>query len=256
MRTKKYLAPIYGLKTGLKSSIKIDKNIILRNIDLLSKEYKLFEENGLRASYNMVLEINYQFDENDPSEPMPAMSINVINKIDAALLVYGEGVVGVAAIIPASKNEGLPYIISHAKPNYREYLDKEIDEEFVIYYKKFLKAYNMRPIAFDWHRRSQDRFANNDRTIDSCTVLESIFVPKGERSKKSFILSGMKIMGFEKEDVDKIDSLIEYRNAIIHADREKQLRLLSGSKYTFSWFEDTFKLMRKILYNYVEKPWS
>lgn len=255
MKTRKYLAPIYGVK-GLKSDIKIDKNIVLRNINLLAEEYKLFEEHGLTANYYVVLEIDYKYDENDSSEPMPAMSLNIINKIDAALVVYGEGTVGIAAIIPTSKNDGLPYILSRTKPNYKEYLNKEITEDFVVYYKKFIKAYNMRPIAFDWYRRSQDRFANNDRTIDSCTALESIFVPKGERSKKQFILNGMKIMGFEKIDVDRIDSLIEYRNAILHADREKQLQLLSGAKYTHSWFEDTFNLMRKILYSYVEKPWN
>lgn len=114
----------------------------------------------------------------------------------------------------------------------------------------------MRPLAFDTFRRSQDRFANNDKTIDSCTVLESIFVPKGERSKKPFVLNGMKIMSFNSDEIQRIDDLIELRNEIIHADREKILKLHGSVKYTFTWFEETFKLVRQILYRYVEKPWN
>lgn len=114
----------------------------------------------------------------------------------------------------------------------------------------------MRPVAFDVYRRSCDRFSNNDRTIDSCTILESLFVPPSERSKKSFILNGLNILKFSTKEIKAIDDLIEYRNAIIHADRNRQLKLLSGSKYTHRWFESVFKLIRKILYDYVESPWN
>ena len=114
----------------------------------------------------------------------------------------------------------------------------------------------MRPVAFDVYRRSCDRFSNNDRTIDSCTVLESLFVPLGERSKKSFTLNGLNILMFSTNEIKTIDDLIEYRNAIINADRKRQLKLLTGSKYTYKWFEDVFKLIRRILYKYVDNPWS
>lgn len=252
-----FLAPIYGLEVSLKKNTKLDSNLLLRNINLSKKEYEFFEKRGLRASYDAVLEIDYQYDPTDPIEPYPGISLNVVNKFDSALQVYGDGVVGVAGIFPASKSSGLGGIILYsAKTRLGEGLDKEIDDDFVHYYESFIKAYNMRPLAFDIYRRSRDRFANNDRAIDSCTVLESIFVPQGEKSKKPFVLNGIKIMGFGADDINLIDDLIEYRNAVIHADRDKQLKLLSGPKYTHKWFEETFKLVRKILYGYVENPWD
>jgi hypothetical protein len=106
------------------------------------------------------------------------------------------------------------------------------------------------------YRRSCDRFSNNDRAIDNCTILESLFVPINERSKKSFILNGLNILKFSTNEIKAIDDLIEYRNAIIHADRKRQLKLLSESKYTFDWFEDVLKLIRRILYKYAENPWN
>lgn len=253
----KFIAPIYGLKRSPKQPITLDRTMLIRAVDLFAEEHKLIELYGLKASYDAVIEINYEYDSDDASEPFPNLFINVTNKIDASLVVYGDGVVGVAAVFPASKGS-LPGggILSSARPHYDEKLDKEIDEDFAIYYKKFTKAYDMRPVAFDTFRRSCDRFSNNDRTIDSCTVLESLFVPMGERSKKSFILSGLNILKFTINEISAIEDLIEYRNAIIHADRKKQLKLLSGSKYTYKWFEDTFKLIRRILYKYVESPWN
>ncbi|HJZ04470.1 MAG TPA: hypothetical protein VJ327_01245 [Patescibacteria group bacterium] len=256
-KKQKFLAPIYGLERSLKKNLKLDSDLLLRNVDLLKKEYKFFEDQGLGANYNAVLEIDYKYDSSDPNEPYPGISLNVINRFDSALLVYGDGVVGVAGIFPASKSYGLGGIVLYsAKTRLGEGLDKEIDDDFISYYKNFIKAYDMRPLAFDVYRRSRDRFANNDRAIDSCTVLESIFVPQVEKSKKPFVLNGMKIMGFGDKEVELIDDLIEYRNAVIHADRDKQLKLLSGPKYTHKWFEDTFKLVRKILSKYVEIPWD
>ena len=249
--------PIYGLRKGLKDPLNLGKGLLIRNVDLLAKEYEVFEKHGLKAGYHAVLEINYQYDPNDASEPYPGISIKVINKIDSALLVFGEGNVGTAAILPKSKTPGfIEFLLSNARPRYENCLDKELDKDFVDFYKKFLKAYELRPLAFDIYRRSRDRFANNDRAIDSCTVLESIFVPPGEKSKKPFILSGMKILGFNDKEVKIIDNLIEYRNAIIHADRNKQLKLLSDSRFTHIWFENAFKLIRSVLYKYVEHPWS
>lgn len=257
MRKQTFLVPIFGLRGGLKDPITLGKGLLIRNVDLLAEEYKAFEGYGLKASYHAVLEIDYRYDSDDASEPYPGISIKVINKIDSSLLVFGEGNVGTAAILPKLKTSGFTgFILSNARPRYEECLDKKLDKDFVDFYKKFLKAYELRPLAFDIYRRSRDRFANNDRTIDSCTVLESIFVPRGEKSKKPFILSGMKILGFNDKEVNTIDDLIEYRNAIIHADRNKQLKLLSGSRFTHAWFENAFKLIRNILYKYVEHPWN
>lgn len=256
-KKQKFLAPIYGLKKSLKKKVKLDNNLLLRNIDLLKKEYEFFEKHGLRASYKAVLEIDYQYNPDNASEPYPGISLNIVNKFDSALLVYGDGIVGVAGIFPVSKTSGLEGVILYSsKTRYGEGLDKEINDNFVLYYKNFIKAYDMRPLAFDVYRRSRDRFANNDKAIDSCTVLESIFVPRGERLKKSFILNGMNILGFTEENIENIDDLIEYRNAVIHADMTKQHKLLSGPKYTHKWFEGAFELIRKILYRYVEAPWK
>lgn len=256
MNKIKILVPVYGVKTVNDSPLKLEESIILRNVKLLDKEHELFKKHGLRGGYDAVLEIDYSFDENDPSEPYPGIFIRLLNMIDAAFVVYGEGKTGLAGIIPDDASGFAPFTLSNASPRYEEYLDKDINAEFVTYYTNFKKAYDMRPMAFDIFRRSQERFSNNDRTIDSCTVLESILVPKGERSKKSFIITGLKIMGYEKEQIERIEKLVDYRNAIIHADREKLLSLLTGATYTHFWFEDTFRLVREILFKYVEKPWD
>lgn len=257
-KKQKFLAPIYGLKKSLRQSIKLDGGVLIRAVDIFTEEYKHFEKFGLKGSYDGVLEIDYEYDSDNPSEPFPGLFINLVNKIDASLIVFGDGVVGIAGVVPAPNEEfsGGGILSSSAKPRHEEKLDKEIDENFAVYYKKFIKAYDMRPVAFDVYRRSCDRFSNNDRTIDSCTILESLFVPFNERSKKSFILSGLNILMFSANEIKAIDDLIEYHNAIIHADRKKQHKLLSGSKYTYKWFEDTFKVIRRILYKYVESPWN
>lgn len=256
MRTIKYIVPIYGVKPLRESPLQLQNDVILRSVRLLDNEQEIFEKHNMRTGYESVLEVNYSFDEDNPSEPLPGISINLLNMIDASLVVYGEGKPGLAAILPADGSVGGGFILSHYNPSFGDYLDKELNSDYISYFEKFKNAYDMRPLAFDLFRRSQERFTNNDKTIESCTVLESILVPKGEKSKKSFILNGMKIMGFVADEIARIEKLVDYRNAIIHADREKILRLLSGTDYTHSWFEDAFKLVREILYKYVEKPWD
>ena len=256
MKTVKFLVPVYGVKPLKGDPIQLDDGVLLRGVKLLENEHEIFKKHNMRTGYDIVLEVDYSFDEDDPSEPLPGISIRLLNMIDAALVVYGEGRAGLAAILPADDSGYMGFILSQYKPQYSEYLDKEIDSGFVTYFTNFKKAYDMRPMAFDIFRRSQERFSKNDKTIDSCTALESILVPKGERSKKSFIINGLKIMGYEKEQIEHIEKLVDYRNAIIHADREKLLSLLTGATYTSSWFEDTFKLVREILFKYVEKPWD
>lgn len=258
IRKQKFLAPVYGIRSGLIKDIKLNKSLLLRNINFFTKEGEFFEEYRLLGDYKIVLEIDYEYNPNDSSEPLPGVFLNIVNKFDASLVAFGEGKVGVAAVIPSPKTGefrggGINF---YGKVSYSESLNKNLDDGFKIFYEKFSKAYDMRPVAFDIFRRIRDRFTNNDKTIDSCTLLESIFVPEEERIKKPLILNGMKIMGFKPKDLNMIDDLIEYRNAIIHANRKKQLRLLSEAKYTYKWFEDVLRLVRNILYKYIENPWD
>jgi len=182
-KVQKFLVPIYGLRSSLKHKIRLDAGLLLRNINLLEEEHKLFRKHRLEGDYKAVLEIDYKYNSKNPNEPLPGISLNIVNKFDSSLVVFGDGKVGVAAIIPSPKSDEFPGggILFRSKVHYEECLDKVIDEQFKNYYKKFVKAYDMRPAAFDVFRRSQDRFANNDRVIDSCTVLESIFCSQGRK---------------------------------------------------------------------------
>lgn len=256
MKTAKFLVPIYGVKPLKGDPLQLEDGILLRGVKLLENEHEIFKKHNMRSGYDVVLEVDYSFDEDDPSEPLPGISIRLLNMIDAAFVVYGEGKAGLAAILAADDSGYLGFILSQFNPQHAEYLDKEIDADFVSYFSSFKKAYDMRPMAFDIFRRSQERFANNDKTIDSCTALESILVPKGERQKKAFIVNGLKIMGYGKDEIERIEKLVDYRNAIIHADREKLLSLYGRGAYTHSWFEDTFSLVREILFKYAQKPWD
>ena len=107
-KKQKFLVPIYGLKTSLKNDIKLNSNLLLRNINLLKKEHELFEKYGLRATYNTVLEVNYKYDLEDASEPLPGIFLNIVNKFDASLTIFGDGKVGVAAVFPYSKDGSFP----------------------------------------------------------------------------------------------------------------------------------------------------
>ncbi len=256
MKTVKFLVPVYGIKPLKGDPIQLDDGVLLRGVKLLENEHEIFKKHNMRTGYDIILEVDYSFDEDDSSEPFPGISIRLLNMIDAAFVVYGNGRAGLAAILPADDSEHMGFILSQYQPQYSEYLDKEIDSDFVDYFSNFKSAYDMRPMAFDIFRRSQERFSNNDKTIDSCTALESILVPKGERQKKSFIINGLKIMGCGKDEIERVEKLVDYRNAIIHADREKLLGLYGRGAYTHSWFEDTFLLVREILFRYAEKPWD
>jgi len=164
---------------------------------------------------------------------------------------------GIAAILPAEPGSSgqSTYILSRNSPQYDVFLDKSlIEDRFDVFYNNFLKTYNLRPLAFDLYRQSLIKFTQNDRTIYSCIALESIFVPNKEKSKKPFILNGMKIMGFESSEIKLIDKLIDYRNAIMHADIKKQIELISI--FTTQRFEESFNVARKILNKYIENPWS
>ena len=115
-----------------------------------------------RTGYEAVLEIDYSFDEKEASEPLPGISINLLNMIDASLVVYGEGKVGFGSNYSRRYSSGYhPYILSHENPHYEEYLDKDINADFVSYFRNFKRAYDMRPLAFDLFRRSKERYTDN-----------------------------------------------------------------------------------------------
>jgi len=120
-KKQKFLAPIYGLKKSLTREIKLDKYLLIRQIDLFKKEYKLFEQYGVRASCDAVLEVDYHYDTDNPSEPYPGISLNVVNRFESALLVYGDndGGVGIAGIFSATgKDLGVTLLL--LKPGTRK----------------------------------------------------------------------------------------------------------------------------------------
>lgn len=254
MTSQKFLAPIYGLSHGLKRDVSINSNLLIRNIKI-PEEINISRKFGLQGNYPIILEIIYEYDPSNSNEPFPGISLNVTNKFEASLNVFGDGQTGIAAVLPDPKQDNFSggYINFSGKVPIGECLEKDLDDKYIAYYDHFSNAYDMRPVAFDVFRRSQERFSTNDKTIDSCIVLESIFVPPEERSKRPFILNGMKIMGFDSQSVNKIAALINYRNALIHANRKEQLKLLS--KYTHVWFEEALNLVRNILYKFVQNPW-
>lgn len=251
MKTVKYIIPLYGIKPLRKTPLQLEPNIILRSVDLLNDEHKLFVQHKMRTGYEAVLEVDYEYDENDPSEPLPGIMLRLLDMFNACLNVYDKGLVGVAAVLPADGDWG-GYLISHAKPSYRDYMEKDIDEEFVDFYKKFKVVYVEESMGFDAYRQSRDRYANNDKTKDCCTALEDLFVPKGSFAKKEPVLEGIKKIGYDAAAADRIGKLIDYRNAIIHADKEKVLSLYKDGDYTFSWFEETFELVRYILFKFTQ----
>jgi hypothetical protein len=253
-----FLAPIYGLKS-LNKSVTLGEGLTLRNIRYDNSDTDLLNKANLHEGYSTLLEIDYEYDSQNPSEPYPNIQLNVTDIFEAALRLLGKGVAGVAAILPTNTSSFAGITLSNTKSRWDDYLViKESDiTTLPDYYKKFKKAYNIRPVAFDVYSKSRNRYANNDKTIDNCTALESIFVPKGEKTaKRPFILLGVKIMGFGEDEREKIRDLIAYRNTIIHADRDEQLKMLQGPKYTSKWFEETFELVREILLKYVETPWD
>ncbi len=98
MKTVKYIVPIYGIKPLKDSPLQLQENVILRSVKLLENEHEIFKKHNMRTGYEAVLEVDYTFDENDPSELLPGISINLLNMIDASFVIYGEGKTGLAAI--------------------------------------------------------------------------------------------------------------------------------------------------------------
>lgn len=249
----KVILPIYGLSKNLSEKASLSRGLLIRPIDLLKNEHGSFKKYGIHNYSNTLIEINYEYDEDDPNEPYPAVEINFVQKIESALRVYGFGSVGIAAIIFGSSFNTI--IRSTHNPLWHDNLKEQLND-FPEFFNKYQKAYNLRPMAFQSYSRSRERVANNDKTVDCCTTLESLFVPRDEWKKSPFILQGLSIMGFEEKERRAVDDLIKYRNSIIHADSRKILNLLGGPKYTLSWFEETFELVRKVLIKFIEKPFE
>lgn len=257
MRNKelKLIVPISGLG-WIANDLQLDKDIKIRFINEAT-ENELLQKAGFNSiKYKCVAEINYKFDADEASEPYPKVDF-VLKRLESALRVYHPGFIALAGIIAVPGYSPFPYIRNLSVNGHPPYnIEKEKLETFPDFWKKFNEAYVKKPIAFDIYNKSQDRYAPNDVAIDLSIVLESIFVPEKSRGeKKVFITQGIRILGYNEKDQTMLADLYEYRNSIIHGNLAKQLQLLSGAKYTIIWFEEIVELVRKILVNYVEKPW-
>lgn len=253
MKTVKIIIPIYG-SPAINTLIQLNKDIKIRQInqteeDLLSKSINWTSIGRATCPYWYVVEIDYKYNPQDPSEPNPMYLIKHQN-IESALRLYYQNDIGFAVSIIDGKVEILNFTSSStaAKP-----FDNTTD--FLTYWGKFKKAYKRRPLAFDLFSRAQTKGASNDKTIIYCTVLESIFVPKNERRKSEFIKQGVTVLRFTNTEIQMVADLYKYRNSIVHGDRDEQLKLIGGSKFTFGWFENCTTLMRKILFKYIDNPW-
>lgn len=256
-KTIRLLIPIYGLGWVL-NTIKLDNKIEIRFINDLNKENELLRKSGFNwRKYKCVLDIKYAYDPDKTDEPYPAVQF-LLNEIQASLRVFHTGAIGFAGIISQPQVSPFPLLIDLTTPSGRPLykIDKNKLSKFPEFYQKFKVAYEQKPVAFDYFSHAQNRYVNKYKAIDYCISLESLFVPEGDRGgKKAFILQGLRSLGLAQQDIQMAEDLYDYRNAVVHANRTKQLQLLGGAKYTYAWFEECTELMRKIMSLYVEKPW-
>jgi hypothetical protein len=258
--TLRAICPIYGLG-WISTNLQIQENAVLRFIDL-EKESKELSAVGLRSiSYKCVLEIACDYDPKDHSTDPWLNLQSVALNIEAALRIYHEGKIGVAAVIYYRNNQRqsamiLDGFIPNGQEDYQ--IDKAKLEQFTAFFTEFEIAYREKPVALQYFSRAQQRFNKNDKSIDLCTALESLFVPTDSRgAKKVFLTQGVKILGFSPAETQMINDLYEFRNTIIHGDHNQRAAIYSKQKgnYTFSWFEDCERLVRSILQKYINQPW-
>lgn len=215
------LCPIYGLG-WVATDLQLGQNGILRFVDM-ETESSEFANIGLRSiSYRCLLEISQEYNPNDTSHD-PWFDIEGIAiTIEAGLRIYHEGKVGVAAIIYYQDNQQqsariLDSSIPNGQEDYR--IDKAKLEAFPAFFADFETAYKAKPVALQYFSRAQQRFSKNDKSIDLCTALESLFVPANSRgAKKVFLVQGVTILGFSAAEVQMISDLYEFRNTVIHGD--------------------------------------
>jgi len=262
IKTLRAICPIYGLG-WIVSGLKLNENTTLRFVDELNNESKIIAEIGLRSiSYKCLLEITQEYDSKDYSND-PWLDIqSTALTIEAALRIYHEGKIGVAAIIYYENGQQqssriLDGFIPNSQEDYQ--IDKVKLETFPIFFGHFETAYKEKPVALQYFSRAQQRFNKNDKSIDLCTALESLFVPVNSRgAKKVFLTQGVKILGFSSAEVQMISDLYDFRNTIIHGDHNQRIAIYAKkrSNYTTAWFEDCEKLIRSVLQQYVSRPWQ
>lgn len=260
-KTLRALCPIYGLTSWIISNVKLGSNIVLRDVDM-ETESKEIADVGLRSiGYRCLLEITQEYDPSDYSDDPWVKIQDIALSVEAALRIYHEGKIGVAAVIYYQDNQyQSAYIMNSSVPNGQEdyKIDKAALAQFPSFFSNFEAAYKQKPVALQYFSRAQQRFNKNDISIDLCTSLESIFVPANSRgAKKVFLTQGVKILGFSGDEAQMISDLYEFRNTVIHGDHAQRVAIYAKKKgnYTMSWFETCENLVRAILQKYVEKPW-
>ena len=255
-KTIKIIAPIYEYGLILINPLILEKDIKIRRINY-PEEPELIEENLKLPSfkYSCITEIRYTFDPRDINEPFPNIG-QLLAKIEIALRIFNGGAIGFAGIISQPKILPFPMVLSRVAPTgeNKYKIDKDKLKEFPEFYKKFKIAYSKKQVAFDWFSKSYFDVPAN-KFIDYCICLENLFVPPNENRKKSFILQGIILLNIDVNK-NKIETLIDYRNAIIHADSSKQHKILKDKIWsTYMFINNYEEMLRKILQIYIEKQW-
>lgn len=259
-KTIKIIAPIYGLNY-ISRNIAIDSNITIRCV-IEDGENDLLKSSGFNwIKYKNVLDIQYKYKQNNTNEPYPAIQF-LLNRIELALRVFNPGIIGFAGIISQPKVSPFPVCIEKTTPSgpnqYKINTNKLI--EFPDFYKKFETAYSKKPIAFNRFSQACCRApitkVSEDKIIDYCVCLENLFVPLNSREKSRFVLQGFTILRFPSKNIEKIKTLLEYRNSIVHADFNKQCKISSKDHVHHEhYYEEIEEIIREVLRFYVEKPW-
>jgi len=171
------------------------------------------------------------------------------NYIEYGLRLFYKHDVGFAALVVGIDNPK-KYLISNRMPSSVAFEEFDNNIEFSDFWEKYIYAYQKKPAAYEYFSQALN-YPNSIKSILFCSLLESLFVPEDERSKKrDFVLQGARILGFSKQE-NYLNDLFEYRNAYVHADKKKQLSLLSSPKYLSKWWEECEEVIRKVLFKHI-----
>ncbi|MCL4353215.1 hypothetical protein M1615_01930 [Patescibacteria group bacterium] len=244
---------IYG-GLSLTSNTKLTNGIQVRRI--LPNEENIFKfmnwkSNG-RATcpYDWLIEFDYRYDENATDESYPGLLIKY-EYIEYALRLFYKHEIGFAALVINVNNHPRNYFISSKMPSSLSVKKFDDNIEFGDFWKKYTKAYQKKPAAYEYFSQTLD-YPNNIKSVLFCSTLESLFVPKEERNnKRKYVVQGITILGFSNIEVKAINDLFDFRNDYAHANKRKQPKLFLG----YPWWKNCEKLIRKILFKYLEKPW-
>lgn len=251
--TKKVLIALYG-NLDLENDLELDKGVLLRRIDLFNDEEEYFNfrwKERTTCPYDWIIEMDYSYDADNPSEPSSDGVLINSRYIEYALKLYYKNQIGIAAVADDLDQISSSRVSENENTNKTEPFIS--DMSFESFWAKYKFAYDKKPAAYEYFSQALS-YPNRIKSIFFCTSLESIFVPEGERNKKrDFVLQGMSILGFNNSDKDIIKELFELRNAYVHADKKKQIAL--SSKKFFSWWGKCEETLRKLLFKHVELPW-